>query len=226
VAAPVVRGHRELFEAAAFYFLTWGQTFDVRTPYELQRKLKGVARAAKALLQQLGIADPAAAIDGPGDRELFDVLSFTDGATDDIIADAPGKIGRLAEILSAIDAAYALERIAERAASERETLASLTAARGNAGDVAVNRWVAALISIYTRITKKLPGTSVGAPLRDNEGEAGGPLIRFLQEAASPVNRWIDDHRGDLKEDERRAVQIPLSAAGFRRRIRDIRATQK
>jgi hypothetical protein len=58
---------------------------------------------------------------------------------------------------------------------------------GNPGDDAVNDWIAAMLGIYCTLTGKEPATSVGAPMRANEGKAAGPLIRFLQAAGQPLN---------------------------------------
>ena len=220
--ASAISHYADCFEAAVFAFLTWGKAFEGRTPAELQRKLDGIARAAQALLRQLGIEDPAAAVDGPADRELFDVLSFTEGSNDDLVAEASGRIGRLVEVIRAVDAARVLKRIAEKAGLERAGLARLTVSPGNTGDVPLNDWIADLLSIYVKITKKKPGTSVGAPDRDNEGEAGGPLIRFLQTAGLPVNRWIKENWPDIKEDELQQMEIPSSPEALRQRIRAIR----
>jgi hypothetical protein len=46
------------------------------------------------------------------------------------------------------------------------------------GDVALNNWIAAVMSIYKRIMGKEPGTSVAAPGSARRGKADGPLIRF------------------------------------------------
>ena len=61
----------------------------------------------------------------------------------------------------------------------------MTVVEGNSGDAAGNDCIAAMMSIYRRITGKKPATSVGATGR-NEGIPGGPLIRFLQAAGKPL----------------------------------------
>jgi len=63
----------------------------------------------------------------------------------------------------------------------------LTVREGNSGDDAVNDWIAAMLGIYRALTGKEPATSVGAPTRATEGQATGPLIRFLQAAGQPLN---------------------------------------
>jgi len=208
VSAADVRRRQQAFEAAALWFRLSGTAFEGRNPTELRRKLQHVASAARALLKVLGVADAKQAADGPGDREVFDVLTFSEGSSEDLVVEATERIGRLVEILEAIQAANSLEQVAEQAAVERTELGRLTVPPGNSGDRAVNDWVAAIIGIYKQITGKSARTSVGAPGRGNEGKAGGPFIRLLQTAGKPINKISDQ-------------QIPLSAEALRRRIRTI-----
>jgi hypothetical protein len=58
---------------------------------------------------------------------------------------------------------------------------------GNPGDDAINNWIASMMDLYRKITGKEPATSVGAPGLPNEGIATGPLIRFLEAAAKPLD---------------------------------------
>jgi hypothetical protein len=220
--SAAISAQATLFEAAAFRFLTWGSTFENRTPTELKRKLKSINSATRALLKQLGIPDVKAAVDGPGDRELFDVLTFTQGSDEGAIVDACAHLGRLAEILEAIDASLAIKTLTERALEERAALARQTVPPGNRGDIAINEWVADLLSIYTMLTGKQAGTSVGAPGRSNERKAAGPVIRFLKAAAVPLERWLTENRPDLEAAELERIMIPRSAEALRQRIRAVR----
>jgi hypothetical protein len=97
------------------------------------------------------------------------------------------RIGRLVAILEGAAAAGELERRARQAATELVAVGKLTVREGNPGDDAVNDWMAAMLGIYCTLTGKEPATSVGAPMRANEGKAAGPLIRFLQAAGQPLN---------------------------------------
>ena len=63
---------------------------------------------------------------------------------------------------------------------------------GNPGDMAINDWMAEMMSIYRLITGKEPATSVGGPDRPNAEIAGGPLIRFLSAAGRPLNLKLDE----------------------------------
>ena len=92
-------------------------------------------------------------------------------------------MGRLVEITDCVAAAAEFDRRAKKAAAEVARVGKLTVREGNPGDDAVNDWIAAMMSLYRRITGKEPRTSVGGPNKPNEGIADGPLIRFLQAAA-------------------------------------------
>jgi len=117
---------------------------------------------------------------------------------------ATRRIGRLAELVEAIAAANDLERWARYATDEISKFGGLTVPKGHRGDVAVNDWIAAMLSIYGQITGKGPGTSVGAPASDNRGVPGGPLIRFLEAAGKPLgiecppDAWRSRIRGILE----------------------------
>ena len=81
-------------------------------------------------------------------------------------------------------------RRAKKAAIEVAKIGKLTVREGNSGDDAINDWIAAMMSLYRRITGKEPATSVGAPKRPNEGIAAGPLIRFLEAAGQAAKDRI------------------------------------
>ena len=95
-------------------------------------------------------------------------------------------LGRLAEILEAIEAASELEQWAEQSTEEVVEFGQLTVPKGHRGDMPLNNWIAAMLATYKQITGKDPATSVGAPERDNEGVPGGPLLRFLEAAGKPL----------------------------------------
>jgi hypothetical protein len=124
--------------------------------------------------------------DGPGDRELLEALVPERDANEDRVVEATRRIGRLVEILDAIEAASDFKHRARAGAEEVKHLGQLAVVEGNSGDVAINDWIEAMMSIYHDITGKKPATSVGAPDRPNEGIAGGPLIRFLRAAGKPL----------------------------------------
>jgi hypothetical protein len=90
------------------------------------------------------------------------------------------------EIIDCVAAAADFARRAKKGATEVSEVGKLTVQEGNPGDAAVNNWIAAMMSLYRKITGKEPATSVGAPERANEGIAAGPLIRFLQAAGRPL----------------------------------------
>jgi hypothetical protein len=54
-------------------------------------------------------------------------------------------------------------------------IGKLTVEEGNRGDMAINDWVAAMMSVYRTITGKEPATSVG-PNRGDEGSRPARLF--------------------------------------------------
>jgi hypothetical protein len=178
--------HRSVFEAAALWYRT-GKRRPARTaPSNLLRRLAQVGKSARRLLGSLGVDSPDEAPDGPGDAEILDALVLADEPNADSLIEATRRIGRLVEIVDAVQAARALDRRTREAATEVAELGKLTVQSGNPGDSIVNDWVAAMMVLYRTITGREPATSVGAPERPNEGAAGGPLVRFLQAAGQPL----------------------------------------
>jgi hypothetical protein len=190
------------FEAAALWFRLDKRRPKRSAPSKQREKLTQVARTARRLLKSLGIEDSADIADGPGDPEIFKALVVTGEPNEDAVVKATRRIGRLAEIVEGIAAAREFEGRAYQAASELTAVGKLTVREGNSGDDAVNDWIASMLGIYRTLTGKEPATSVVAPARPNQGEAAGPLIRFLQAAGEPLG-------------------IRLSAEAWRSRVRTI-----
>src|SRR5262245_42051107 len=69
-----------------------------RTLSELRKKAEQVEAAARKLLLHLGV----------GDRELLTFLASYSGSSEEQVVRATAKIGRLAELLEAIDSAGTL----------------------------------------------------------------------------------------------------------------------
>jgi len=174
------------FEAAALWFRLDSRRPKRPAPSKQRVKLNQVAKSARRLLKSLGIDDPDAAVDGPGDAEIFKALVLTGEPNENAVLEATRRIGRLVEITEWIATAAEFERRAETAAIELAAVGNLTVREGNTGDDAVNDWIAAMLGVYRTLTGKEPATSVGAPDRANEGIAAGPLIRFLQAAGVPL----------------------------------------
>jgi hypothetical protein len=163
------------------------------TPTQLRRKIGQVERSARRLLKDLGIPRDERdnvkieeAYDGPGDTEVLKVLSWAVEHDEDPVILATRRLGRLAEISEAVSAAADIEQWARQGAQKVTEFGRLTVPKGNQGDVAVNDWIAAMLPLYTQISGNDPGTSVGSPGTDNEGIAGGPLVRFLEAAGKPL----------------------------------------
>ena len=174
------------FEAAALWFRLDKRRPRRIAPSKQREKLNRVVKSARRLLKSLGIDNPAEAVDGPGDPEIFQALILIGERSADRIMEATRRIGRLVELVEFMHAAAEFEGRAQKAAVEVAEIGKLTVQEGNPGDDAVNDWIAAMMAIYREITGEEPATSVGAPGRSNEGIAAGPLIRFLQAAGKPL----------------------------------------
>jgi hypothetical protein len=79
-----------------------------------------------------------------------------------------------------------LAQLASEAAPEATRLGTAIGIRGNPGEWGVNDWLRSMLGLYKELTGQEPRTSIGAPTRGNEGDASGPLIRFVTAAGSPV----------------------------------------
>ena len=172
------------------------------TPFVMRGRMRKITNAARKLLRHLEVPDPAQAPDGPG-IVVLQVLASADGGSEDAVVRATARIGRLVEILEAVDAARELERRAEIGAEDVVRVGEVVVPKGHQGETAVNDWIAAMMSIYKQITGKEPGISIAAPSRPDRGKAYGPLIRFLEAAGKPLN-------------------IPFSADSLAGRVKDIR----
>jgi hypothetical protein len=189
-----VKRHEKAFEAAAICYRLYrdARIGERITPFRMRKRMTDIVSAAERLLKHLGISDPADAPDGPA-LAVLEVLASADDRTEDAVIRATARMGRLVEILEAIDAAQELERLARRGAEDVVQIGKLTVPKGHHGETAVNDWIAAMMSIYRQITGKGPRTSVGAPLRSDEGLPGGPLIRFLETAGKPIGVAYSPH---------------------------------
>jgi hypothetical protein len=190
------------FEAAA---LTYRFDLDLperKKPSELRKRLIQIGYTARKLLRLLGVEDPCQAPDGPA-RDVLQVLASTGHKTEeDPIIRATARVGRLVEILDAVDACREIERRAANGAKEAVEIGKLYVPKGHQGDVAANDWIDRMLGIYQKIIGKL-GISVKAPHQRDSGKPTGPLIRFLQAAGKPLG-------------------IRLSAASLAGRIKDLR----
>jgi hypothetical protein len=178
-------------------------------PSVMSKKMKQIAKDARRLLKNLGVPHDEFrvikiedAYDGPGDFEILKVLSWAVDHDEDPVITATRRIGRLVEVIEAIEAANDLEQWAEYAADEVIKFGQLTVPKGHHGEAAVNTWIAHIMPVYKQITGKEPGTSVGAPGNALQRKAGGPLIRFLASAEKPLG-------------------LEHSAESLRDRVRDI-----
>jgi hypothetical protein len=174
----------------------------------MRLKMQQIFKSARRLLKNLGLRNNDGdlniedAYDGPGDLEILTVLSWAVNHDEDPVITATRRVGRLAEILNAIAAAKDLEQWAHQGADEVIEFGRLTVPKEHQGEVAVNNWIAAMLSVYKQITGKEPGTSVGAPGSSLRRKATGPVVRFLAAAEKPLG-------------------LEHSAESLRDRVRDI-----
>jgi len=199
-----VMQHEKSFEAAALWYRQ-----DCRAPKAPSRvapsamsdKMKQIAKDARKLLGRLEVYDPRQAADGPGAIALLEFLASAEDGTENEVMWATARVGRLVEVIEAVDAARELERRAGKAAEDAVRIGELIVPKEHQGDAAVNNWIAAMMGVYKRFTGEEPGTSVGAPLRNDEGIPGGPLIRFLAAAGKPlgIQHSPDSWRGRVRD---------------------------
>ena len=166
----------------------------------MQRRMTQIVNTARKLLRYLEVEDSSQAADGPG-TAILQVLASTDEGTEDAVVRATARIGRLVELLEAVDSARELGRRASMGAEDVVQIGELVVPKGHHGQVAENDWIAAMMSIYQKITGSDPGISVVAPGRPERGKAAGPLIRFLEAAGKPLGIELspDSLAGRIKD---------------------------
>ena len=134
-----------------------------KTLSELRKKAKQIEGAARKLLIHLGVYHCREALDGPGGRDLLIFLASYSGGTEEEVTQATARVGRLAELLKAIDAAKFLQVCADKAAQEAVNFSKLLP-WGHHGDIAANEWIAAMMPLYKRIDRQR-AWHLGAPAR-------------------------------------------------------------
>ena len=179
-----------------------GPTKKPKTLSALRKKVKQIDAAARKLLTHLGVYRHGEALDGPRDRDLLIFLASYSGATEEEVIQATARIGCLAELSEAINAAKSFQANAATAAQEATNLSAFSP-EGHRGDAAENDWIADMMSLYERITGRKARTSVIAPGRPDEGKASGPLIRFLGAAGAPlrIEHSPESWRGRIRDSQ-------------------------
>ena len=192
--------HEKQFEAAATWYRLDRNAPRRQTPFVMRRRMTQIVNTARRLLKYLEVEEPSQAPDGPG-TAILQALASTDDGTEDAVVRATARIGRLVEILEAVDAARELERRASMSAEDVMQIGEVTVPKGHQGQVAENEWIAAMMSIYKRITGTDPGVSVGAPGRSATGKVSGPFIRFLEATGNPIGIQLspDSLAGRIKD---------------------------
>ena len=155
-----------------------------KTLSQLRKKAGQVEAAARKLLLHLGVRRLDEAPDGPGDGELLTFLAAHSGSSEEYVIDATARVGRLTELLEAIEAAKRLEAFSYKAAQDAAKFAKLLP-KGHQGDVAAIGWIEDMMSLYKKITGEDPSFSVRRPGL-GRGQPIGPFLRFLQAAGEPL----------------------------------------
>lgn len=193
VGVPVTKVTEEsvAFETAAREYRLNDNTPKRVPPSVWNPKLRSIHKNAERLLESLGIDDPADAADGPPSDLLAVLASHTKDNEEAIILRATDRVGKLVEILNALEeAAEAAKTLAQYSGLAIENVKMVhkpLTTPGNKGDVAVNKWIDAAATIYKRISGRPVSTSVGSPESKSAGKPGGPLIRFLKAAGAPLS---------------------------------------
>jgi len=199
-ARQVTRFEKSFEAAAMWYRLDRNPKAERYTPYVMRERMRRITNAARKLLGHLEGPDPAKTPDGP-EIPVLEVLASADDGNEDAVIRATLGIGRLVEILEAMEAARELKHRAQKGADDVVDLGKLIVPKGHRGEAAVNDWIRAMMSIFKQITGKAPRTSVIGPGRQGRGKAAGPLIRFLEAAGKPLgmNYSADSWRGRVED---------------------------
>jgi hypothetical protein len=186
--------YKQFFEwATDWYGLDCGLPHDApprprrMPPSKMHDKLQRLAKSARRLMKDLEIKNYEEAADGPGNFDLLDVLAAVEEPSEDAVVNATRRMGQLATMMDAVEAALELERRALEASEDVLKIGKLTVPQGHQGKAAVNNWIAEMMEIYRNITGAEPATWVGHVDQPNEGIASGPFIRFLQAAGEPLD---------------------------------------
>jgi hypothetical protein len=109
--------HEKQFEAAATWYRLDRNAPRRQTPFVMRRRMTQIVNTACRLLKYLEVEEPSQAPDGPG-TAILQALASTDDGTEDAVVRATARIGRLVEILEAVDAARELKRRASMSAED------------------------------------------------------------------------------------------------------------
>ncbi len=180
------------FEAAAAWYRLDKRAPTRVTPSALKRKLKTVSSQAQRLLKSLGIGDAERAMDGPEDPAIVAALELSRHERDRLTR-AGEQLARMALMLEGIQAIVEVGRFGQEAGRVAPEAVRKIVHRGHRGDDPLNNWIEAMLVLYETLTGKGPQTSIAAPGRPDRGEAGGPLIRFLQTAGEPLGLLKSPH---------------------------------
>ena len=204
-----VMEYADRFESAACWYRTVHRAPERVALSVMRKKTTQIANAARKLLRHLEVYDYRKAPDGPGNIALLELLSG-DRASRNNIIEATAAIGRLITRFSMLSMRSNCRHAARQAVDDAERLSRLTGLRGRRGELAVNVWIADLMSVFKALTGRDPRMSIVSSGPD-QGKPSGPFFRFLEAAGAPVE--FDDQPLCLKSVRERARALLASSAG-------------
>jgi hypothetical protein len=208
----LVEAQSRKIEEAARWLYSDSATPRRTPPSKLRDRMKRIARAAEKLLRELGAKDLDDAYDGRVDDDVMNYLvSGNCAGEEDLVAGETRQVGQLAEIVArGVRAAKSMRRRAIAADPAIARVSEATLPKGHVGDWALNNWIEATMTIYVAISGK-PPTTWAPSSKPHTRQSGGPLIRFLAAAASPLG--IAMKPNDWRNRVRAPVDATIPAAG-------------
>jgi len=170
-------------------------------PYELEKIFKRLNSSARKIKKELYRYDNDLL---PPDISIYLVIGFYSQGAD------PRKKKEMLEYLNLFEevTAIALENIKGKKRISKAVRQS---------DEHIDKLYGHLCEAWMCFFKKRPGTSVGGPLSDSAGKAGGPFVRFIGEYFNSILNCLSR---DFRESQPDIVkQLSISEEAIRHRIR-------
>lgn len=189
VPAAKVQDERAALESAAGWFRS-DQRTPMRTPPSKTRaKLKVLGNALEKTLKMLE------------DPDVRDAVGY---AAEHRNANLEPALRSIADLADWTEGAEPTTTFTDDAGNKRNLVHP-----GHAGNTALDTFLACILPIYERLTGRSIGTSIGSPGGQHEGEAGGPLIRFVQACLAPLS--VDPQTSDALRQRIRRIKEEMSA---------------
>ncbi len=185
----------ERLESAAKWWQIQAEFRQKPTPSQLKERLANIEQTARQLLDALGIPKegdldlsampPALRFDGLQAEATIEAERLEATIKAKRLGGLPAATG--AGLLEdAIRGVYCLKIWAARAGETEDAKGGTPRTKRHNRDEALDGLIAEFIAIWVGVFEKAPKTSVGAPETQNEGKAGGPLLRFIDACLAPL----------------------------------------